>query len=274
MEGSAAHAAEGLLLSASFEPLAHPLIALTLIAIGVLFGVINTLAGGGSVLSLPALLILGVPPHAANATNRVVGITQTLSALSSFWRAGALKGERLWPWLTLAPFGGSLGARASLWVSQQQMGVAIQLCLVAISLFTLLAPRRLLDGPPPPPRGAGARALFGALTVLYGGFLQAGIGLVSVYYLRFVCGYDLVRATALKVVIIAGLTLPSLLTFLCYGQVRWGVGLTLALGGALGAQVGVRLSLSPRGAAVIRGALPVAALLMVAGLAWRAARGG
>ena len=264
---------EGLLQTASFDPIAHPPLTLALILIGVLFGVINTLAGGGSVLSLPALIFLGLPPHAANATNRVVGITQTLSALASFWRGGAMRGERLWVWLALAPIGGVIGARASLWVTQQQMGVAIQISLCAIALFTLLAPRRLLDDPPPPPRGALARALFGALTVLYGGFLQAGIGLVSVYYLRFVCGYDLVRATALKVVIIAGLTLPSLLTFVYYGEVRWAVGLTLALGGAVGAQVGVRLSLSARGARVIRAALPVAALLMVAGLAWKAARG-
>ena len=57
-----------------------------LLLIGILFGIINTLAGGGSILSLPALLFLGVSPHAANATNRVAGVTQTISAVVGFWR--------------------------------------------------------------------------------------------------------------------------------------------------------------------------------------------
>jgi len=245
-----------------------------LLAVGVVYGVINTLSGGGSVLSLPALLFLGLPPHIANGTNRVVGVTQTLSALLAFWRGGALKGERVWGWFALAAAGGALGAYASLRVPAGALAALMQLCLSAIALGTLLTPPRLLRGAPPPPRGLLARALGAVVVVLYGGFLQAGVGLLIVYYLRFTWGYDLVRATALKTLLAAGLMLPSLVTFAVYAEIRWGVGLTLALGGAVGAQLGVRVSLSPRGAQVIRVALPVTALLMVGALAWRAARGG
>jgi len=245
----------------------HVILILTLI--GVLFGVINTLAGGGSVLSLPALLLLGLPPHAANATNRVVGITQTLSALWSFARKGELRGTPVALIALIASVGGVIGARLSLLLSQSQMNLCIQLCLGSIATFTLLAPKRLFEEPPPPARSPSAQ-LFGALIAsLYGGFIQAGIGLVSLYYMRFICGHTLVKATALKVVFITALTIPSLLTFIYYGQVWWLSGVALAFGGLLGAQLGVHLSLGAQGGKVIRTALPFAAILMLIGLVWR-----
>ena len=79
----------------------------------------------------------------------------------------------------------------------------------------------------------------------------------------------MVRATALKVVFITGLTIPSLITFIYYGQVQWLSAAALAIGGVIGAQLGVSLSMREEGALMIRRALPVAALLMVAGLIWR-----
>lgn len=254
--------------TAELDPSA-PHMILILALVGVLFGVINTLAGGGSVLSLPALLLLGLPPHAANATNRVVGITQTMSALWSFAHRGKLKGASLLPLSLIASAGGVLGARISLLLSQAQMNLCIQLCLGSIATFTLLAPRRLFEEPPPEARSPNTQLIGALLVALYGGFIQAGIGLVSLYYMRFICGHSLVKATALKVVFIAALTVPSLVTFIYYGQVWWISGAALALGGLIGAQIGVYLSLGAHGARVIRRALPFAALLMLAGLIWR-----
>ena len=250
-------------LSVASDVLHSPITSLLLFVVGVCFGAINTLAGGASVLSLPALLLLGLPPHAANATNRVPGITQTLSALWSFKRKGTLRGLPVLMILIIAPLGGTLGARLSLLLTQAQMNVCIQVCLAAIAAFTLLAPKRLFNDEPLPALSLPWQIFWGCVASLYGGFLQAGIGLVSLYYIRFACGYDLVRATALKVVFIAGLTLPSLATFIYYGQVKWLSALALSVGALLGAQLGVHLSLKPSGALIIRRALPFAALLMV-----------
>jgi uncharacterized membrane protein YfcA len=237
-----------------------------LLIIGALFGVINTLAGGGSILSLPALLFLDVAPHAANATNRVAGVTQTISAVIGFWRGGALSKDGLWVLIFYALLGGFLGPWVSLQMNQESMRVCIQICLALIALFTLFAPARLFQDPPPPPKSKTIQHLVGFSVAFYGGFLQAGIGLVSLYYLRFICGYDLVKGTAVKTLFILSLTIPALGVFIWHGEVQWLIGSCLALGSIGGAWFGVRLSLSPKGSKIIRIALPITAILMVISL--------
>lgn len=241
-------------------------VVMILLVIGLLFGVINTLAGGGSILSLPALLFLGVPPHASNATNRVAGVTQTMGAVIGFWRGGALSREGILRLTFYAVLGGFLGPWVSLQMNQESMRICIQVCLALIALFTLLAPARLFQDPPPRPKPKIVQHLFGVLVAFYGGFLQAGIGLVSLYYLRFICGYDLVRGTAIKVFFILMLTFPALAVFTWYGEVQWWTGSCLALGSIGGAWIGVRLSLSSKGSKIIRVALPITAILMVVSL--------
>lgn len=168
--------------------------------------------------------------------------------------------------ITYASLGGVLGPLVSLQMNQGAMRVCIQVCLALVALFTLFAPRRLFIDPPPEPRSVLTQHLCGLGVAFYGGFLQAGIGLVSLYYLRFICGYDLVRGTAVKALFILALTIPALVVFIWHGEVWWWSGGCLALGSVLGALIGVRLSLSPRGSQVIRGALPITALLMVVSL--------
>lgn len=243
--------------------------AVLLSIVGILFGLINTLAGGGSVLTLPALMLIGLPPHAANATNRVGGSIQTLSAAYGFWKRGAFNTQGLAHLILYGLLGGTLGPWLSLQMSQESMAWVIQVCLVCIALFTLFAPKRLFEDPPPAARSKVTRHLGAFLVSLYGGFLQAGIGLVSLYYLRFLCGYDLVKGTALKAVYLCALTLPTLVVFMWYGQIRWGAGILIATGGLVGAAIGVRLSLSVRGTHVIRKALPVTAIMMIIGLLMR-----
>ena len=114
-----------------------------LIAVGIMFGLISTLVGGGSIISLPALLYLGISPHAANATNRVVGVTQTLSAAVHFWRRGAVDISSVKSLCGYAGLGGVLGALISLRLDPDALRTGIHLCLMFIALFTLFAPRRL-----------------------------------------------------------------------------------------------------------------------------------
>jgi uncharacterized protein len=243
---------------------------LLLLSVGVLFGVINTLAGGGSIFSLPALLFLGVSPHAANATNRLGGILQTLSATWSFFRRGEVDRGPLLLLSFYAITGGVLGSSVSLLLSQESMDLCIQACLFAVALFTLMAPKRLFIDPPPAPKAKWIQHIMGLLVAFYGGFLQAGIGLVSLYYFRFFWGRGMVEATILKTVFIVLFTAPALIIFIEQDQVRWAIGGTLALGAMIGAQLGVNLSLSPKGAELIGRALPIAGVLMILGLMGRA----
>ena len=240
-----------------------------LLLVGLLFGLINTIAGGGSILTLPALMMIGLEPHAANATNRVAGVLQTMSAAIGFWRRRAFADQKVGFLLIYAVVGGTLGPWVSLQLDQASMGFVIQTCLIVIALFTLLAPKRLFQDPPPPPKSVFVQHLCAFVVSFYGGFLQAGIGLVSLYLLRFVCGYDLVRGTAVKALYLCVLTVPTLFVFMWHGQVRWLYGLIIAMGTILGANLGVRLSLSPKGSELIRRALPVTAILMIVSLVLR-----
>ena len=103
--------------------------AILLSIVGVLFGLINTLAGGGSVLTLPALMLIGLPPHAANATNRVGGSIQTLSAAYGFWKRGAFNTKGLAHLVFYALLGGTLGPWLSLHGSICEVSIRILWCL-------------------------------------------------------------------------------------------------------------------------------------------------
>ena len=238
----------------------------SLLLVGVLFGLINTLSGGGSILTLPALMMLGLDPHSANATNRVGGVLQTLSAAIGFWKRGAFEDQSVRFLLGYAMIGGTLGPWVSLQLDQSTMVIVIQSCLLTIALFTILAPKRMFQDPSPAPKSLIVQHCAAFVVSFYGGFLQAGIGLVSLYLLRFICGYDLVRGTAIKSLYLCVLTLPTLVVFIWFGQVRWIYGLILAFGSIIGAHFGVRVSLSPKGNEMIRAALPFTAILMMMSL--------
>lgn len=251
------------------ELIHDPWLIIGLLFVGICFGVINTLAGGGSILSLPALLFMGISPHAANATNRVAGIVQTTGATLAFLRAGALREREVFTLGIYGFVGGVSGAWASLQISQDAMRGVIHVCLAAIALFTLMVPKTHFIDPPPPKKNSFSQFFWGVIVSFYGGFLQAGIGLLSLYYIRFICGHEMVRGTIYKTVYIWALTLPSLLVFTIHGEVKWAPGLLLAIGSLMGALIGVRLTLSDRGALIIRKTLPYVALLMVTRLIWK-----
>ena len=242
------------------------LFAVLLFLLGLGFGVINTLAGGGSTLSLPAMLLLGLSPHVANATNRLAGIVQTLSAVIGFMRQGKLKHPVIKHLTWYALIGGSCGSYCSLLVSPQILNYWIQICITMIAIFLWCAPSDWVDRDFKPHSKLTCH-MVGLLIAFYGGFLQAGVGIICFYYIRYFWGLGSIEAVIMKVVFIAIFTLPALIIYSVNGQVHWWIGTLLALGSGIGAWLSVNLSLSDQGSDWIRKALPVAAILMVLGLA-------
>lgn len=243
---------------------------LLLISIGFIFGIINTISGGGSVVSLPALLFIGLEPHEANATNRVGGISQTLIATQQYFKNGLLNFDRRLATFGLyGIFGGIIGAFGTDFCSQEQMRWVITCSVVLISLITLFIPQSAYEDTALESKGSLWEHMGGVGIALYGGFIQSGVGILSLLYLRFICGETLLKATAVKVWFIAAFTLPALVTFIIKGQVQMNEGLSLALGGAAGAWVGAKLSLAPQGVQVIKKALPITALMMIASLIYK-----
>jgi uncharacterized membrane protein YfcA len=230
--------------------------AALLVGGGLAAGVVNTLAGGGSLLTVPLLVLAGVPGGVANGTNRVGVLVQNLTAT---WRFRALGVSGIPDALpVLIPIG--LGSLGGAWAIAQVGNATFERLFGALMLVvlvpTLRPPRTRPDGPRWHP--AVRFAVFLAIG-LYGGAFQAGVGLVLVAALAH-AGFDLVRANSIKVVVNVALTCVALPVFLWQGQVLWLPALALAAGFAAGGELGARLAVSA-GPRLIR---PVMALAVLA----------
>ena len=238
--------------------------ALVLVVVGLVAGVVNTLAGGGSFLTLAALLWLGLPPQVANATNRVGVVGQSLTSTTTFYRQGLLA-----PALALglevltAVLGALAGAGLAAVLPADAFEGVLIVAMVVVVVASLARPQAWsTPGDPSPWRYP---ALFAAGA--YGGFLQAGVGVLMLPALVMLGGKDAVRATAHKVAIIAVLTAVSLVVFAVAGQISWLPGLWLALGGLFGGAIGARLSVAG-GARWIRRAVALVVVITVVRLLW------
>ncbi len=224
-----------------------------LIAAGFVAGFINTLAGSGSAVTLPALIFLGLPASIANGTNRVAIVLQNATALASFRRARVLD-SRGALWLAApAVLGSLIGAQISLGLNEQLMRRAIGVVMLVMLMVILLRPERWLHGTMREMSGRPGlkhMLVFFALGV-YTGFIQVGVGIFLLAGLVLDLGYDLVRANAVKVVVILASTLVALLVFAANARVQWREGLVLAVGSSLGAWTGARFAVE-RGAVWVR----------------------
>ncbi len=225
---------------------------------GFLAGVVNALAGGGSFLTLTALVVAAeLPVEVANGTNRVAIVVQSLATALTFQRSGQSEGRLV---ARLAPatcVGAVVGAQLSLEVPRDAFEVVVGVAMLGMMGLVLWRPKRFLEGAAREPRLAFGwiDLLFFAIGV-YGGFLQAGVGVFLLAGLVGMAGRDLVRANVAKVLLALVFTLPALVVFLLDGAVSWGPGLALAAGTALGGVTGARGA--PRGgASVVRWVLLV-----------------
>jgi hypothetical protein len=220
--------------------------SLALLGVGVVSGALNVLAGGGSFLSLPLLIFLGLPPSVANGTNRIAILVQNMGAVWRFRRHGLVDGS----WIAMAAVPAAAGALLGTWaaieIGEELFRRVLAALMVAATLWILWDPighgetGETIDASGGGRRVALAAAFFGV--GVYGGFVQAGIGFLLVAVATW-AGLDLVRGNALKVLVVLGLTPLSLAIFAWSGRVDWAAGLPLAAGHLLGALAGVRLTI-------------------------------
>jgi uncharacterized membrane protein YfcA len=224
-------------------------------------GVVNTLAGGGSLLTVPLLVLLGLPGGIANGTNRVGILLQSVVAAWRF-RALGVGGLRESAPVLLPVAGGSLiGAWGISQISdalfERAFGVVMLLLLVPL-LRELAAPRR--ERSPDPPRLGPRWAVIFFAIGLYGGAFQAGVGIPLLFALTH-AGFDLVRGNAIKVIVAAALTLTAVPVFVLAGQIAWEPALVLGVGYSAGGALGARLAVRG-GERLIRPVLAVAVLAL------------
>lgn len=218
---------------------------LLLLPIGYLAGIINTLAGGGSNLTLPALMLLGLPADIANATNRVGIFLQTVWGVRGFHHHNALPLDDFRMIFLPMAFGGIIGALVASFAPVNFLKPVLLITMISMSLIILLKPSVVM----PEPGTAVKRVqhtpsswplLF--FSGVYGSFAQAGVGFVLIMALAGSLRYDLVRSNALKLLCTLGFTSIALVIFIFRDQVWWIPGLILASSMMLGAHHGVKLA--------------------------------
>lgn len=213
-----------------------------LFLLGIVTGALNVVAGGGSFLTLPVLIFMGLPPVHANGTNRVGILAQNVGAVWGFHRHRVMP----WKWALGASLPAVAGAVFGTWlaleVGAETFKKALAFFMVAISLTTLVAPMEARSEPRPMTRARMIAFGVGFFVVgIYCGFVQAGAGFLILAVTSF-AGFDLVRGNAVKVLAIMLLTIVSLGIFAWQGVVEWLPGIVLGVGNLLGGLLGVRLT--------------------------------
>lgn len=210
---------------------------------GTAAGFVNTLAGAGSLLTLPVLIQLGLPAGEANATNRVGVFMAALAGVTGFDASGKLD-RRTAVKLTIPTlFGACIGSFLAMEIPEEIFKPLVLVLLGAVSITLVWKPDIVV-----PPEGTSPRTLaerpiailYLVLLGAYAAFLQAGMGIFATVLLSGVLRYDLVRANALKTGMVVAITAIALSVFAAHGAVRILPGLALGVFQVIGARIAVK----------------------------------
>jgi len=218
---------------------------LLLIVIGFLAGAINTIAGGGTLLTLPLLIFLGLPPAVANGTNRIAILFQTASSVAGF----KSKGVNTFPFSLYigisAFFGALIGAKIAIDIKGETFNKILSVVMVIVVLLIVFKKKStFLDTVTE--RTTGKHLWFSIIAFffigIYGGFINAGIGFIMLLLLPMLNKISLVKANATKVTVVFIYTIAAVVLFILNDKVNWKYGLILAIGNSSGAWIASRYS--------------------------------
>lgn len=234
-----------------------------LIFIGFLAGVINTLAGGGSLITLPILILFGLPPHVANGTNRIAIIVQSLFGTLGY----KSKGVTSFPFNIYLGISSSLGAIIGAYIAidfdETLFNKVLAIIMIFVGLLIFFRKKNIklqlherLEG----------KYLFWSIIGfffigIYGGFINAGIGIVIMLFLNQYNNMTLVKTNATKVAVVFIYSLVALVIFAINDSIDWKFGFLLAFGTIFGAWFASRWSVQ-KGDRIIRLAVLLTVSLM------------
>ena len=216
------------------------------VGIGIIAGFINTLAGSGSLLSLPMLMIAGLPANVANGTNRIAILLQNVVGSAGFKKQKILNTRDGITLAIPAIIGSIAGAQIAVNVNEEVMKMAIAGLLIVMFFIILFKPSIWIKGRAGSvtPKSKMINMVVFFLIGVYGGFIQAGVGFFLLAGLVLSAGKDLVKANALKVFIVLLYTPLALVVFMLHHQVNYQLGLILAIGNMTGAYIGTKVAAS------------------------------
>ena len=238
---------------------------ISLIVAGIAVGFINTLAGGGSIISLSILMyLMGLPAGIANGTNRIAITLQTFTAVRSFkkqeildWRKGLKLGIP-------SVVGSIVGALIAVDIDEKIFEKSMAVIMILMLFFIFYKPSLWLKGKKSlQEKKVGPLQMFIFFLIgIYGGFIHVGIGYLLLIAIVLGAGYDLVKANAIKVLIVFMYVPFSLAVYIWNDQVNYLYGFVLAIGNIAGAIIASRMAVD-KGAGFVRWVIAAVVLLTV-----------
>ena len=219
---------------------------LVIFMVGIAAGFANTVAGGGSLLSLPVLIFMGLPSSVANATNRVAIIMQNIFAVSGF----KSKGVSTFPYSLYlglsALLGAIIGAKIAVDISNDLFNQILAIVMLLVVFMTVFNPfKKTLQGEEIMTFNRRALAMVVFFFIgIYGGFIQAGVGFLMIAALTSINGFSLVKTNSAKVFVALIYTSGAIVVFIIEDQIDWVYGIVLAMGNSLGGWFGSRWSVA------------------------------
>lgn len=225
----------------------YPILFLT----GALAGLVDAMAGGGGIITVPVLLNLGLPAQVALGTNKLQSSFGSLAAAWHYTRMGAINLKTCRLGIVMTLLGATAGALLVEMLNAEFLAQLIPWLLGAILFYSIFRPQIGQQDHPPRLRWSWFYTAFGLGLGFYDGFFGPGTGTFWTMALVSVQGMNFVRATGCTKVMNATSNIASLVIFLVHGSVHFGAGLTMGAGQLLGAKIGAGLVMK-KGARFVR----------------------
>jgi uncharacterized membrane protein YfcA len=233
-----------------------------LIAAGFMVGVVNTIAGSGTVITYSLFMLMGLPANVANGTIRIGVIMQTLAATLTFKKAKLLELRKGF-FISIPIILGSIaGAQIAVSIPHDIFEKVLAVVLIFMVVFIFLDPSKWIKGQSKLNQkklGWWQYLLF-FVTGIYGGFIHIGVGIILLAVLVLAAGYDLVKANAIKILSVFLYAPFALAVFIINGEINYHLGLIAAIGNLIGGIFASRLAIK-KGSGFIRWFLIVIIIL-------------
>jgi uncharacterized membrane protein YfcA len=231
-------------------------------------GFIDAMAGGGGLITLPALLAVGVPPTQALATNKLQSSFGSFSASFYFVRRGLVSIKEMRLAIVCTFIGAAIGAETVQYIDASVLTSLIPILLILISLYFLLAPKASLSDTKPRISEAMFALSVGGCVGFYDGFFGPGTGSIFTVCFVVIGHFSLVDATARTKILNFTSNLAALIFFILAGLPIWEIGLVMAVGGFIGARAGAKIVVT-KGQKWIRPLVICMSMLMALKLLWQ-----
>jgi len=221
-------------------------VVISIFIVGILVGYINTLSGSGSLISLPVLIFFGLDANVANGTNRISILLQTLTGVLTFKKEKLLD-LKVCLLLSIPVVLGSIpGAYLGAVMDKELLEKVLGFIFLILVIIILIRPGRWnksIKEEKAKKKISVKEFIIFFLIGVYGGFIQAGVGIFLIYALVSLMGYDLIRANAIKLFLTLIYTPFALIVFIQQSQVNLTIGLILAFGSMIGAYFAARTAI-------------------------------